>query len=63
MAAAAVDPTESAHLLQLGNELFIAIVVVSLVTTVIVPMIYRGFFFKGEKPKPLTCEQEKEIQV
>lgn len=51
MAAAAANTAESAALLQLGNEIFIAIVVVSLVTTIIVPLIYKGWFFKGEKKK------------
>ena len=49
MAAAATDAVEQAHLLQLGNEVFIAIVLMSLITTVIVPMVYRGWFFKNEK--------------
>jgi uncharacterized membrane protein len=60
MAAKAVDPAEAEHLLQLGNELFIAIVVIALVTTVIVPLVYKGFFFRGEKPKSVVCEQEAE---
>ena len=60
MAAKAADPLEAEHLLQLGNELFIAIVVISLVTTVIVPLVYKGLFFRGEKPKSVVCEQEPE---
>ncbi|HJJ29554.1 MAG TPA: cation:proton antiporter, partial [Methanocorpusculum sp.] len=58
MAASAVNPAEAELLLQLGNELFIAIVVISLVTTVIVPLIYKGFFFRGEKTKSVACEQD-----
>ncbi len=49
MAAAATDAVQQAHLLQLGNEVFISIVLMSLITTIIVPLIYRGWFFKNEK--------------
>jgi Kef-type K+ transport system membrane component KefB len=59
MAAAALDPLEAENLLMLGNEVFIAIVVVSLVTTIIVPIIYNRFFFR-EKPKPDVCLQNPE---
>jgi len=34
---------------QIGNEIFIAVVVVSLVTTIIVPLIYNGIFFRKER--------------
>ncbi|HJK67606.1 MAG TPA: hypothetical protein O0Y13_00830, partial [Methanocorpusculum sp.] len=47
------------YLLQLGNEVFIAIVLMSLVTTVIVPLVYRGWFFKAEKkPDPAVGIQQ-----
>ncbi|HJK23670.1 MAG TPA: cation:proton antiporter, partial [Methanocorpusculum sp.] len=54
MAEAATDVVQKEYLLQLGNEVFIAIVLMSLVTTVIVPLVYRGWFFKAEK-KPDTA--------
>ena len=44
---------EREYLVQLGSEVFIAVVLMSLVTTVIVPLVYRGWFFKAEKkPDP-----------
>ncbi|HJJ97153.1 MAG TPA: cation:proton antiporter, partial [Methanocorpusculum sp.] len=49
MAAAATDAIQKEYLLQLGNEVFIAIVLMSLITTVIVPLVYRGWFFRSEK--------------
>jgi Kef-type K+ transport system membrane component KefB len=47
---AAATPALREHYLQLGNEVFIAIVLMSLITTIVVPLVYRGWFFKGEKP-------------
>ncbi len=49
MAAAATDIVQKEHLLQMGNEVFIAIVLMSLVTTIIVPLVYRGWLFRSEK--------------
>jgi Kef-type K+ transport system membrane component KefB len=60
MAAAALDPLEAANLVTLGNEVFIAIVVVSLMTTIILPMIYTGILSKDKKQKPDVCEQNPE---
>lgn len=56
LAAAATDAAQKALYLQQGNELFIAIVVVSLVTTIIVPLIYKGIFFRNETPVKEACE-------
>ncbi|HJK10412.1 MAG TPA: cation:proton antiporter [Methanocorpusculum sp.] len=59
MAEAATDVVQKEYLLQLGNEVFIAIVLMSLVTTVIVPLVYRGWFFKAEKkPDPAVGIQQ-----
>jgi Kef-type K+ transport system membrane component KefB len=58
MAAATTDPARSAELLALGNELFIAIVVVSLVTTIIVPLIFNGIFFRKERKEAQACAAE-----
>ena len=60
MAAAALDPLEAANLITLGNEVFIAIVVVSLITTIILPMIYTVILSKEKKQKPDVCEQNPE---
>ncbi|MDR3102119.1 MAG: cation:proton antiporter [Methanocalculaceae archaeon] len=49
MAAAATDATQQTRLLQLGNEVFVAVVLMSLVTTIIVPLVYKGWFFRSEK--------------
>lgn len=57
MAAATTDLIQQEYLLQMGNEVFIAIVLMSLVTTVIVPIVYRGWFFKGEK-KPEAVDAQ-----
>lgn len=58
MAAATTDLIQQEYLLQMGNEVFIAIVLMSLVTTVIVPMVYRGWFFKGEKKPEAALEAQ-----
>ncbi|HJJ71180.1 MAG TPA: cation:proton antiporter, partial [Methanocorpusculum sp.] len=58
LAVATTDPARSAELLALGNELFIAIVVVSLVTTIIVPLIFNGIFFRKERKEALACAAE-----
>ncbi|MDO5846576.1 MAG: cation:proton antiporter, partial [Methanocorpusculum sp.] len=58
MAAATTDAGQSAALLQLGNEIFIAIVVVSLVTTIIVPLIFNGVFFRKERKEKEACACE-----
>lgn len=58
LAAVATDPTRSSELLALGNELFIAIVVVSLVTTIIVPLIFNGIFFRKERKEAQSCAME-----
>ena len=55
LAEATADPSRSAELLALGNELFIAIVVVSLVTTIIVPLIFNGVFFRKERKEAQAC--------
>ena len=55
LAEATADPARSAELLALGNELFIAIVVVSLVTTIIVPLIFNGIFFRKERKEAQAC--------
>jgi len=49
MAAETTDSVLSSTYLQQGNEIFIAIVIVSLVTTIIVPLIYNGVFFRKER--------------
>ncbi|HJJ42568.1 MAG TPA: cation:proton antiporter [Methanocorpusculum sp.] len=59
LAASAADEIQSAAYLKQGNELFIAIVVVSLVTTIIVPLIYKWVFFKDKKPKELNQPSQK----
>ncbi|MDO5844024.1 MAG: cation:proton antiporter [Methanocorpusculum sp.] len=59
LAAAATDAAQKALYLQQGNELFIAIVVVSLVTTIIVPLIYKGIFFRGDASSKEACEVNK----
>ncbi|HJJ54885.1 MAG TPA: cation:proton antiporter, partial [Methanocorpusculum sp.] len=51
LAAATTDAVQSAKYLQVGNEIFLAIVVVSLVTTIIVPLIFNGVFFRKERKK------------
>ncbi|HJJ74668.1 MAG TPA: cation:proton antiporter, partial [Methanocorpusculum sp.] len=58
LAEAAVNPAEAAELLAIGNELFIAIVVVSLVTTIIVPLIFNGIFFRKERKEAQACAAE-----
>ena len=60
MADAALDPLVAENLLTLGNEVFIAIVVVSLITTIILPMIYTVLLSKEKKPKPDVCKQNPE---
>lgn len=59
LAAATTDAAQKTLYLQQGNEIFIAIVVVSLVTTIIVPLIYKGIFFRGDR-KSATCSAERE---
>lgn len=49
LAEETTDEVLSASYLQQGNEIFIAIVIVSLVTTIIVPLIYNGVFFRKER--------------
>jgi len=51
LAAATTDTLQSAWYLQMGNEIFLAIVVVSLVTTIIVPLVFNGIFFRKERKK------------
>ena len=58
MAAATADPVHAAELLAIGNELFIAIVVVSLVTTIVVPLIFNGIFFRKERKEAQACAAE-----
>ena len=58
LAEAAVNPAEAAELLAIGNELFIAIVVVSLVTTIVVPLIFNGIFFRKERKEAQACAAE-----
>ena len=56
---AATDAIQKEYLLQLGNEVFIAIVLMSLITTVIVPLVYRGWFFRSEmKPDAAAGVQQ-----
>ncbi|HJJ60326.1 MAG TPA: hypothetical protein O0Y08_05650, partial [Methanocorpusculum sp.] len=45
------DPTQAASYLQQGNEIFISVVVVSLVTTIIVPLLFNGLFFRKDRKK------------
>lgn len=51
LAAACADPTQAASYLQQGNEIFISVVVVSLVTTIIVPLLFNGIFFRKDRKK------------
>ncbi|HJJ99168.1 MAG TPA: cation:proton antiporter [Methanocorpusculum sp.] len=48
MANIAATDAIKESLLQMGNEVFIAVMLMSLITTVIVPLIYRGWFFRAE---------------
>ena len=61
MAAQTTDQAIASGLLQIGNEIFIAIVVVSLVTTIIVPLIYNGIFFRKERRE--TKELAEKLQT
>ena len=58
LAEATVNPAEAAELLAIGHELFIAIVVVSLVTTIVVPLTFNGIFFRKERKEAQACAAE-----
>ncbi|HJK02429.1 MAG TPA: cation:proton antiporter [Methanocorpusculum sp.] len=49
MAITATDAIQKEYFLQLGNEVFIAIVLMSLVTTMVVPLVYRDWLFRIQK--------------
>ncbi|MDV0443925.1 cation:proton antiporter [Methanorbis rubei] len=59
MAAAATDLVQRELLLRQGNEVFIAIVVMSLITTIVVPLVYKGWLFKSEKKPDDVCEMDQ----
>ncbi len=46
---ATADVAQAASYLQIGNEIFLSIVVVSLVTTIIAPLVFNSIFLKKER--------------